>query len=155
MLKYLITIALTFTSSITIAQLPTYENVFGRIIYVGGGSSVHYYMKVISIKPYDRNKIEVGYLTQHQNIREAGISFASDDDPFSAVVHYAMLNCKNKTYSPYEDTNTGMKIYYNGGSRKWGDYVGGIESVGSINSEGVEEEITDLFEDACILSESF
>jgi len=131
----------------------TSDELFGRSIYVTGGSSVQVYIKPIVIKPYSRQKIEFGYVHSISGTGSTGISFADEDDRFIATISYVMINCVDRTYSPYPrpETNMGRIAYYSASDHPWDQ----TSPLGFDSTEHVRNDVKTLFEDACALSEKF
>lgn len=134
------------------AQESAIADVFGRIIYVGGGSTNYQQISPLVLRPYSRRNIELGYALAFRFRSDKGISLAGDNE-FVVNIKYVMIDCINKTYSPYpeDETNMGMIAYRSGSDFKWGDY----ERLGFDSHESVTGPISKLFEDACTLSEKF
>lgn len=128
-------------------------DLFGRIIYVAGGSTISHHISPMAVLPYSRRNIELGYSHSWRSNSDKGISLANSDDRSVVNITYVMIDCVNKTYSlyPEDETNMGMIAYRSGSDFKWGDY----EQLGFDSHESVTGPISKLFEDACTLSEKF
>lgn len=120
----------------------------GRAVYTDGGSSVFSYILVIAAKPFDIQKIEIGYLSGSDGLSLPGMSFADQEDDRIAKVNYMMVNCAKRTYSlrPEHETTVSRGEYVSAITYKWDDEhsEGGLFYGSYARNEAVA-----FFEDAC------
>lgn len=153
----------------TYANNDTSESVIGRIILVSGGSSAKDYIMPIVLKAFDRSRIILGYVTYSYWPSETGTVFGNSSSdssnsmlgslelPAAAKIYYVMINCKEETYAHYppysSESNTNIKIFYNGDSFKWGEFDFILNSESDTAHQMLapwgKEEVTKLFYDAC------
>lgn len=102
----------------------------------------------VSVKVEGRNTVSVGFVSGGITWSEPDIA-AVESRTEPTPVQYAMLNCKNKTYSPTPKVEDGYayKEFRAGTKYKWGNYSGG-----ELLSDGVTDEhksLTRYFSTVC------
>lgn len=152
----------------------TREPVIGRQILISGGSSMHTYIMPVVLKAFDRSRILLGYIERLYSTGEPGIIYGNVSPeeimpgglelPSLVNIYYIMIDCNKKTYAHYPhgaETNSAIKIFYNGDSFKWGEFSA-IDFSSPENKNRDErhymyanwgvEEMTKLFQDGCDMS---
>lgn len=102
----------------------------------------------VSVKVEGRNTVSVGFVSGGIGWSEPDIA-AVESSKEPTHVKYAMLNCKNKTYSPTPKDEDGyaLKEFRAGTKYKWGEYASG-ELLFSVSMDE-QKSLTKYFSTVC------
>ena len=129
------------------------SDIFGRMYYVSGGSSMGDYLVPLKIVPFSHQKTILGYdiISIPHSGFDGGINFENNKGVIK--LQNIMLNCKRRTYAVEENEggNYGHKVFLAGDSYNWSDLYNHDLEPHKFKELGLADDkpIQELFQKVC------